>query len=337
MKKLLPLAILLLALFTLTACNEETTPTPAPAPTAAPIPTAMPLPTPIPDESAFAHHLYTAPGAAQPTHVTMDILDELGFVVVQGGSQIALMYEEDFIGVSFSVMNYLATGENRIPVGIDDSFMADDDYFTQYIPLSLLVRLGFTVRVEDDRLFIGGEFDVYATQPHPFAVILQSFIDHSEGEIAATVPALNGQQALLIIETIDHFSQATAFTRIGDTVISKEFGNIDGFPFSLAYTTDGWGNLIQTTADGGNRSYTILGIADGQIAPLFTLYAETQDDGSTHFYRYNGGWQAGIDGGRYAITAEDFLGVRFTMGDTLIRWQDQPNSNEFILDWVVRP
>jgi len=104
---------------------------------------------------------YTAVGARLPTHIDMAVLWLLGLELMQGGSQVSLMYDGESIGMGLDVHNYLAVGADRTPVGIHDTFMADDDYFTQFIPLSLLEELGFEVSFENvhNRVHIGGTPD----------------------------------------------------------------------------------------------------------------------------------------------------------------------------------
>ena len=94
-----------------------------------------------------------------PTHVHMGVLWSLGLDAMQGGSQIALQHNGEGIGVGLSIVNYLTFGVDRVAVGIDDTFMADDGYFTQYIPISLIKHLGFDVRFDGSRVHIDGQFD----------------------------------------------------------------------------------------------------------------------------------------------------------------------------------
>jgi len=96
-----------------------------------------------------------------PTHVTMSVLNALGLDIIQGGSQIMLeQNNEVFAGLS--VVNYLTFGDDRVAVGIDDTFMADHSYFTQYIPISLLKDLGFDVQFDGERVYIDGQLAVHS-------------------------------------------------------------------------------------------------------------------------------------------------------------------------------
>jgi len=189
---------------------------------------------------------------------------------------------------------------------------------------------------------VGLAGDVY-TIPHPLAIALQNFIAGAEGETKALVPHVNGTLGVLAIEFVDNFAEATLFVFTGFEVIYKELGSIEGFPFSVGFTTDGWGNLVKTTGDGGNWSYTMFGVATNpatrteEIIYIFTIYAESADDGSINYYRFDGGWLEGIEGGRHAITEEAFYEIRSGMGDSITSWRESSWDNtESILAWVVR-
>ena len=111
--------------------------------------------------------IYTIQGEVYPTHVSMNILHHLGISVLQGGSQFALEYHGRMIDYdSLFIVNYLTFGEDRVPIGINDFFMADDGYFTLYMPISIIEELAFgfgfgsafnfVVRLEWDRVHISG-------------------------------------------------------------------------------------------------------------------------------------------------------------------------------------
>ena len=292
--------------------------------------------------------VYTLAGEQYPTHVTMWVLGALGLEAMAGGSQIALLHDSaGMIGVNLSVVNYLTFGADRVVVGINDTFMADNDYFTQYMPLSLVRDLGFDVHFEGGRVYINGEFDASLTIPHPLALALENFIADAEGETKALVPNVGGNVGVLAIEFINGFAEATLFVFTGFEVISKEIGSIEGFPFSVGFTSDGWGSLVIVTGDGGNSSYTMLGVAtnpvtrEEEIIYHFTIYAETEFldfDGNYRidYYRFNGGWLEGIEGGRHFITEEEFLEIRSSMGDRISSWREFSDNTESILAWVVR-
>jgi len=265
----------------------------------------------------------------------------LGIDVISGGAQHSLQYNGGSIGVGLLSVNYLAFGADRVAVGINDTFMADDGAFTTFVPLSLIRDLGFDVRFDGGRVYIDGQFNA-PINPHPLAVALQNFIDNAEGGTIAQTPAVNGTLGVLAIEFIDGFAEATIFVDTGFEVISKEIGSIEGFPFSLGFTTDGWGNLVKVTGDGGNASYTMLGVATNpansrdEIVYLFTIYAERADDGSINYYRFDGGWLDGIEGGREPITEEEFNAIRNGFGSQgLFSWRDSSDSTESILSWVA--
>ena len=149
------------------------------------------------------------------------------------------------------------------------------------------------------------------------------------------------------IEFVDtYFTKATLFVYTGLDVLYKEIGSIDGFPFSIGVTTDGWGSLVKITGDGGNSSITMLGVATNpvtareEIVYLYTIYAERKDlenfDHRFNYYRFDGGWLEGIEGGRYSITEDEFYAIRVGLGDIIISWRDLSDSTEQILTMVAR-
>jgi len=288
--------------------------------------------------AGYAGSIYTIQGEQLPTHVTMSIMWGLGIDAIQGGSQVSLQYGDAAIGVGLSVVNYLATGADRVAVGIDDTFMADDGYFTQYVPITLLRALGFDVYFEGGRVHIDGQFDASITRPHPLAIALQSFNANAEGETKAFIPNVGGNLSVVAIKFVDtFFAEATLFVYTGFEVLYKEIGSIEGFPFSIGVTTDGWGSFVKLTGDGGSRSYTMLDVATNpatlrdEIVYLFTIYAERADDESIHYFRFDGGWLEGIEGGRHPITEEEFNAIRNGMGDRIISWRDITDETESIL------
>jgi hypothetical protein len=102
---------------------------------------------------------YTVAGEQHPTHVTMAILWALGLDAFQAGSQVALKHNGENIDIQLRVVNYLAFGADRVAVDINDTFMAEDGYFTQHIPISLIRSLGFDVYFAGGRVHISGKFD----------------------------------------------------------------------------------------------------------------------------------------------------------------------------------
>jgi len=287
---------------------------------------------------------YTLEGEQFPTHVMLSVLWNLGIDVISGGAQHSLQYNGGSLGVGLSTVNYLAFGTDRVAVGIDDTFMADDGYFTTYIPISLLRTLGFDVYFQSGRVHIDGQLNV-AINPHPLATALQNFIDNAEGETQAHIPNVGGYLSVLAIEFVDGFAEATLFVYTGFEVLSKEIGSIEGFPFSVGFTTDGLGSLVKLSGDGGNMSYALFGVAGGpntsrdEIVILFTIYAERVDlenfDHRFNYYRYEGSWLEGFEGGRYPITEDEFNEIRSAMGDRINSWRDTWDSTESILSWVV--
>jgi len=289
------------------------------------------------NEYSNAEAVYTVAGQL-PTHITMSVLWELGLDAISAGSQIELQQNGSSIGVGLSIVNYLAVGGDRVALGIDDTFMADDGYFTTYIPISLIKALGFDVYFEGSYVHIDGQLDV-AINPHPLAVALQHFIAGTENETKALVAHVNGAISVVAIEFVDgFFAEATLFVHTGLEVISKEIGSIEGFPFSIGF--DGLGNLVKVSGDGGNASYTMLGVATNpatsrdEIVYLFTIYAERADDESIHYYRFDGGWLEGIEGGRHSITEEEFYAIRNGMGDRISSWREFRDETESILAWA---
>ena len=173
------------------------------------------------DAYGNAADVYTLPGEQFPTHVTLSALWGLGLDAISGGAQISLQHDDGPIGVEIIMLNYLAFGADRVAVGINDTFMADNGYFTVYIPISLLRTLGFDVYFEGGRVHINGQLDV-AINPHPLATALRNFIDNAEGETQAHIPNVGGHPSVLAIEFVDGFAEATLFVYTGRDVISKE-------------------------------------------------------------------------------------------------------------------
>ena len=288
-----------------------------------------------------ADAVYFAAGQL-PTHITMSVLPVFGIDVVQGSSQISLMHNGKSIGVWFNVLNYLA-GTTGTTVGINDVFMADDGYFTQYIPLSLLRALGLDVYFEGSRTHINGQVNI-TIRPHPIATAVQTFIASATGETKALVLNVGGYMGVLAIEFVDDpfvddFVTATLFVHTGAELLYKEMGSIDAFPLSVGF--DIWGNLIKITGDGATSSYTMFSVATNpatlidEIVYLFTIYAERLSDGTISYYRFDGGWLEGImEEGRYPITEEQFNGVLSAMGD-MSSWRDFPDDTMSILNWVA--
>ena len=287
-----------------------------------------------------ANVVYTIADEQNPTHVMFSVIWSLGLDAISTGSQSELQYNGSPIGVALNTINYLVFDSDRVAIGIDDTFMADDGHFTVYIPISLISTLGFDVSFAGDQVHINGEFNA-TVNPHPLAIALQNFILNAEGETQAHIPNIDGYLSVLAIEIVDGFAEATLFVYTGHEVISKDIGSIEGFPFSVGFAADGWGSLVKMTGDGGNRSYTMFAVSTNpttsqdEIIYLFTIYAIRADDGSINYSRYDGGWQDGIEGGSYPITEDDFYAIRSSMGDSIASWRDTSDSSDFILSWVA--
>jgi len=171
---------------------------------------------------------------------------------------------------------------------------------------------------------------------------LQNFIVSAEGDTRAFAPNVGDNPSVIAIEFVDtFFAEATLFMFTGHEVLRKEIGSIEGFPFSIGVTADGGRSLVKVTGDGGNSSYTMFGVATNpatradEIIYLFTIYAERADDSSTNYYRFDGGWLEGIEGGRNLITEDEFNTIRAGLGDSIISWRDLPDETESILAWVI--
>jgi|GEM_PF-1290465 len=166
MKKIYALLFVTILAAGLAACGgeAESRQVSTPAPLLVPSPTPQPTPE-IPDYPiiingvGFADSFYTLEDETYPTHVPLHVADILGLDIIAGGSQIAI--QRNGAGLAFlSIMNYLAFGDDRVEVGIDDTFMAED--FTVYVALSLLREIGFEAYFMDGRVFIndnGGTSD----------------------------------------------------------------------------------------------------------------------------------------------------------------------------------
>ena len=89
-----------------------------------------------------------------PTHVPLfPVANALELDVIQGGSQIAI--QQDGEGLAFlSVVNYLASEEDRVDVSPNDAFMADDGYFTIYVPIALFREMGFGAYFAGGHIYI---------------------------------------------------------------------------------------------------------------------------------------------------------------------------------------
>jgi len=103
----------------------------------------------------FRDNFYTLEGEPSPTHVPLDVVTILGLDVIQGGSQIAIQRNGEELAF-LNVINYLTFGNDRIAVGLNNTFMVDDDSrFTIYVPLSLFREIGF------ETYFTGCQVHIY--------------------------------------------------------------------------------------------------------------------------------------------------------------------------------
>jgi len=118
------------------------------------------------ERHSTADVVYTVAGEQYPTHVTMSVLWNLGLDAISGGAQHSLQHNGGSIGVGLISINYLTFGADRVAVGINDTFMADDGAFTTFIPLSLIRALGFDVHFEGGRVYIDGQFNAPINPTH---------------------------------------------------------------------------------------------------------------------------------------------------------------------------
>ena len=76
-----------------------------------------------------------------------------------------------------------------------------------------------------------------------------------------------------------------------------------------------------------------------EIVILFTIYAEREDlpnfDHRLNYYRFDGSFLEGAEGGRYPITEDEFNAIRDGMGDRITSWRDITwDSTDSILSWI---
>ncbi|MCL2204337.1 MAG: DUF4825 domain-containing protein [Defluviitaleaceae bacterium] len=218
-------------------------------------------------------------------------------------------------------------------IGYVEMLLPGEGYvINNYMGLGTLPHMGigfFDEEKRDTRVFFFQENHAYPEHGNRW-VIQEIETDRLVWGVAtrAHFAHVGGNDGVLAIAFIDGFAWATLFVNTGQGVISREIGSIEGFPFSVGFTTDGWGRLVKTTGDGGRQSYTMFAVVTNpttmaeEIIAHFTIYAEGQDDHSMSYYRFNGGWLEGIEGGRYPITEEEFYAIRDGMGDRIICWRD---------------
>ncbi|MCL2169889.1 MAG: FMN-binding protein [Defluviitaleaceae bacterium] len=99
--------------------------------------------------------IHTLQGHSVPTHIAWhhEIMSTLGLTEVSAGSQFAVLDAYGKNLASLNILNYLATGDARVPVGINDAFMAEETFYI-YLPLTLFEDMGFEVRVDGHVVFI---------------------------------------------------------------------------------------------------------------------------------------------------------------------------------------
>jgi len=108
----------------------------------------------------FTNEFFVMDDESTATHIPLyPTVDVLGFEVIQGGSQISIQKNGESLA-ALNVENYLAFGDERNPVSMEDTFMAEDDYFTIFVPISLFRELGFVAYYSNGHVFVyEGESD----------------------------------------------------------------------------------------------------------------------------------------------------------------------------------
>ena len=107
-------------------------------------------------------NFFTAGDEIFPTHVPLHVVvNALGLDTMQGGSQIVIQRNGEGLA-ELSVINYLTFGDDRIEVSQYDTFMADDDNFTIYVPIWLFREMGFSAYSTGGHVYIyEGESDMH--------------------------------------------------------------------------------------------------------------------------------------------------------------------------------
>ena len=234
-----------------------------------------------------------------------------------------------------------------VVVGIDDTFMADDGYFTQYIPISLLRALGFDVHFEGSRVHIDGQLNV-AINSHPLAIALQNFNTHAEGETRAFLVDVDGNntEGMLVVDLYG-FPTGILFYLHNGILHQADMGPQDaGFVSSM--TIHGR-RLVNLMADGGQWSYTLFDIRDnGDLNAAFTIFAEAfieatdaDQDGSTQhvFYMSDDFLQDFCRENWQSITFEEYDELRALYGLDSVRgaWWDMEDESAMILSKTLAP
>jgi len=108
----------------------------------------------------FEYDFYTAQGYDFPTHVPFGVIWHLGLDEMSAGSQISI--QRNGVSVAaLNVLNYLASGDDVVAVGANDTFMAAERGFAVYVPISLFRELGFNAYFSGGHVFIyEGESDM---------------------------------------------------------------------------------------------------------------------------------------------------------------------------------
>jgi len=104
----------------------------------------------------ITNNFHTIEGEVFPTHVPLAVADILGLDIIQAGSQISIQQYGERL-TELNIVNYLIFGDDRIDVSISDTFMAADDYFTIYVPITLFRDIGFTAYSIGGHVYINND------------------------------------------------------------------------------------------------------------------------------------------------------------------------------------
>ena len=227
--------------------------------------------------------------------------------------------------------NHIATVENGQVVARTFYSAASENWIGQQEEVA---SNPFAPLLQDFFAGIPGGWDVYSSPTHS----PKAFYAHITGNPGTGIVAVRYFNPFGT-----PFAAARAFYLADGQVITAELDNIEGAPFTIAFTPAG--RLVQTTAGGGNHggnySYTLFDVdfdvplgGTPIIAYEFTIHAEMTGDGTFAYYRFDGGWSEGFaNDAFFPITGEEFNAIRTMHGlDNLTDWRDMPDQTEMILN-----
>ena len=173
--------------------------------------------------------------------------------------------------------------------------------------------------------------------PHPLAIALKDFIAGAEDEIKAFLVDVDGNntEGILAID-LSGFPMGTLLYIHDGILHQADVGPQDaGFVSSM---TEGGRRLVNLMGDGGQRSYTLFGIEEGELVEALIIHVSMTGEYSGeypditwyHDYRY-GGWDGEI------ITQEEFNNIRTRYGLDNVRgsWWDMEDESIEILQMVA--